>query len=323
MRAGEIAKALGGEVRGRHIYAPGPGHSRADRSMWIMLDFQAPDGFLAGSFAGDDWAACKDYVKERLGLFSERADCTARRKRLYEELHPETRSTSDGGPGRNKETRRQLGDDIADRFTADTAKATGKSELARDIAKSSLPIEDTIAEIYLKARIGSKIEWPSCLRFHPHCPRGNERLPALICIMRDAKTDEFAAIQRIFLQPDGKDRLRDARGKMTLGPAAGAVVKLSCDDEVTLGLGIAEGIEKALALMALGWRPIWATCGASTLANFPVLAGIEALTIFADPDEAGQKAAAACAQRWADAGRETVIRVPRGERDWSAAVGGF
>lgn len=34
-----------------------------------------------------------------------------------EAVHPETRPTSDGGGGRNNATRRQLGDDIADRFT--------------------------------------------------------------------------------------------------------------------------------------------------------------------------------------------------------------
>lgn len=51
-----------------------------------------------------------------------------RRKRIYEAMHPETKATSDGGGGRHNATRRQLGDDIADRFTSETAKVTGKSE---------------------------------------------------------------------------------------------------------------------------------------------------------------------------------------------------
>lgn len=38
----------------------------------------------------------------------------------------------------------------------------------------------------------------------------------------------------------------------------------------------------------------------------PVLAGIEALTIASDDDAAGIAAAGACAQRWADAGRDVV-----------------
>ena len=63
---------------------------------------------------------------------AEEAWQVARRKVIYEELHPETRSTSDGGPGRAKQTRRQNGDDTVDRFTTATAKAAGKSERNAD-----------------------------------------------------------------------------------------------------------------------------------------------------------------------------------------------
>jgi hypothetical protein len=59
---------------------------------------------------------------------AERARHLAERKRIYEKLHPETKSTSKGGPGRAKQTRRQNGDESVDRFTKDTAKKTGKSE---------------------------------------------------------------------------------------------------------------------------------------------------------------------------------------------------
>ena len=33
-----IARALGGSVSGRNVVAPGPGHSRADRSLSIKID---------------------------------------------------------------------------------------------------------------------------------------------------------------------------------------------------------------------------------------------------------------------------------------------
>lgn len=33
-----VARALGGHVSGRNIAAPGPGHSRADRSLSIKIE---------------------------------------------------------------------------------------------------------------------------------------------------------------------------------------------------------------------------------------------------------------------------------------------
>ena len=69
-----LARALGGEVVGGQVLAPGPGgHSRKDRSLSVRLTLTAPDGFLAFSHAGDDWRACRDYVRERLGLSRETA----------------------------------------------------------------------------------------------------------------------------------------------------------------------------------------------------------------------------------------------------------
>ena len=64
----QIARALGGEVCGNQVRAPGPGHSPKDRSLSIKLDASAPDGFLVHSFADDDPIRCKDYVREKLGL---------------------------------------------------------------------------------------------------------------------------------------------------------------------------------------------------------------------------------------------------------------
>ena len=59
---------------------------------------------------------------------TERSGQTARRKVIYEELHPETRN---GAVGNGREKVRQVGEATpADRFTAETASATGRSERA-------------------------------------------------------------------------------------------------------------------------------------------------------------------------------------------------
>lgn len=62
------ATALGGEVSGRRILCPGPGHSAADRSLSVWLDPLSSEGFSVHSFSGDDPITCRDYVRSRLGL---------------------------------------------------------------------------------------------------------------------------------------------------------------------------------------------------------------------------------------------------------------
>ena len=63
-----IARALGGEVSGQRVLAPGPQHSPKDRSLCVSLAPAMPSSFLVHSFAGDDPIQCKDYVRARLGL---------------------------------------------------------------------------------------------------------------------------------------------------------------------------------------------------------------------------------------------------------------
>ena len=69
LSAHQIAAAMGGDVTGPDsCNVPGPGHSSKDRSLSLKIDPTAPDGFIVYSHAGDDDIACKDYVREKLGL---------------------------------------------------------------------------------------------------------------------------------------------------------------------------------------------------------------------------------------------------------------
>ena len=64
-----VAAVLGGDINGRDsVLVPGPGHSRADRSLSIKIDSGAPGGFVVYSHAGDDPIECRDYVSAALGL---------------------------------------------------------------------------------------------------------------------------------------------------------------------------------------------------------------------------------------------------------------
>jgi len=94
------------------------------------------------------------------------------------------------------------------------------------------------------------------------------------------------------------------------------VIRLWPDEAVEQGLVIGEGVETVLsAATRIKHRgtlltPAWAVCVADNLKNFPILPGIEALTVLVDndPSGTGQGAAAACAAHWSAAGRE-VTRV--------------
>jgi hypothetical protein len=185
------------------------------------------------------------------------------------------------------------------------------------------PIAGTKAATYLAGR-GLAYHDPEgdVLRFAQRRARLSpeselEHHPALLALLRDVRTGEAGGIiNNIYLQPSGSDRLRDKKGKTTTGRAGGAAVMLDDFADVTVGLTICEGVETGIALWMAEQRPVWCCGGAGNLAAFPVLGGIEALTIAADADEPGQKAAATVAQRWREAGCEVVIIAPpRG--DWA------
>jgi hypothetical protein len=203
-----------------------------------------------------------------------------------------------------------------------------KSDAWRNTWQRAGALAGTIGDAYLSARRASYDDIVrEVVRFDPQCVRLApetgvlERHPALITLLRDAMTGTPCGVQRIFLKPDGSDRLRDAKGKATLGRAHGAVVMLDPFDEPTTGLIVVEGFESAAAVRADGLRPIWATCGTSGLRSLPVLRGIEVLTIMADNDTAGREAAAACAMRWQQAGAEVRICTPgRDGADWNDVV---
>jgi putative DNA primase/helicase len=165
-----------------------------------------------------------------------------------------------------------------------------------------------------------------CIRFDPKCifklaDKSLVSLPAMVCLMTDARTAEPMAVHRTALKADGSGK-SDHPGlgfaKKMLGPRRGCVIRISPDDEVLEGLGLTEGIEDALSVIASSWRPVWAAGDAGAIRDFDVLPGIEALTIFGNPDGTGFDAARACQIRWQAAGRECVIRIPPcDEEDWN------
>jgi Toprim domain len=195
------------------------------------------------------------------------------------------------------------------RLKKTTGNESRPSEFPRQLWSEAINAVGTLAEKYLASRqLALPDRHNEVLRFHPSCPFGKgSRHPCLVALYRGIKTNEPKAVHRTALTPEGKKLDRKA-----LGPKAGCAIKLTPDEDVTEGLSVAEGIETALAGMALNFRPMWALGDARAVAKFPLLSGIECLTILVDNDASGtgQASALECSRRWTSMGREVFRVVP-------------
>jgi hypothetical protein len=239
------------------------------------------------SHAGDDWRECRAHVLDRLGRPAE--------------YQPRAR-------------------------TAAPSVAKGdNSAAAKRLWDEATSARHTLAERYLnKTR---RLEMPDdidgrVVRFHATCPWRDqtgtfERRPAMLTAFRSIAGDELVAVHRTLLSDDG--RKLDRR---MLGPVGGAAIKIDADHDVEHGLTIGEGFETGLAGRALGFRPVWALGSAVAIASFPLLSGIDALTVLAETDDSGTNADAirTCGNRWAGADREMIIATPRVCGDMNDAV---
>lgn len=275
------AHQLGGEVSGRGILCPGPGHSARDRSLSVIFSPLAPGGFLTFSHAGDDPLAAKDFVRQRLGLslrFEQKVPTEVERPKSAP-LDPE-----------------------AGKRPAD------HSALALRIWREARNPAGTPVESYL-ARRGLRLPdgLGEVLRYHDGCPFAGSHTPAMIALVRNIRTDRLQAIHRTALSLDGHKIKVAGRDRAALGPIAGGAVKWTQDAEVTTCLGIGEGIESTASLQHLpefGASPVWSVLNEGGISAFPTLSGIECLWIAVDHDPAGERAARACAGRWRSEDRE-------------------
>lgn len=167
-----------------------------------------------------------------------------------------------------------------------------RREMIARMWASCVPIKGTLAERYLESR---ELAYDGdAIRYRSHSGK-------MVALITDALTGEPCGWHETLLDDEGRKVMRLMHGR-----AAGGVVRLF-EHEQPFGLGIAEGIETALAT---DFRPIWACLSSSIMTGFPVIPGIDALTIFADHDKAGINAANAAGERWHAAGREVTMTTP-------------
>jgi putative DNA primase/helicase len=95
-----IARALGGDVVGDQVAAPGPGHSHRDRSLSIKIGDNG--NLLIHSFAQDDFRTCERHVRGLLGGAAPTSTGSPRpriRKRNLADYARELRHGSHAGAG--------------------------------------------------------------------------------------------------------------------------------------------------------------------------------------------------------------------------------
>ncbi len=291
-----IARALGGEVTAGKVIAPAPGHSPRDRSLWVIPSHQAPNGYRVHCFSPkDDWREARDYVAARLGMAPD-----AWNKPQAAQQRPVAPSP--------------VSNDHAVRI----ARAMAIWDEAGDP-------RNTLAEVYLRGR-GLDLDDDvagAVLRFHPACPWRDEerqqtiRVPALIAAMRAINGNAITGVHRTRLSSEGCKLDR-----RMLGQASGSAIKIDPDDAITMGLAIGEGIETVQAARALAFRPAWAVASAGAIATFPVLPGVECLTLLAENDPTNARAVDTCARRWHAAGREVIVVEPASGSDILDALRG-
>jgi hypothetical protein len=188
--------------------------------------------------------------------------------------------------------------------------AVRNTQRAMTLWQEARSIAETIVPRYFAKRgiasLADDID-VAVLRYHPNCPFGGDKQPCLLALMRDVRTNEPRAIQRTAINESG-----DKIGRMMLGPKTGTAIKLTADEDIAMGLAIGEGLETVLSAMQMGFRPAWALGDANNLSAFPVLSGIECLTILIDNDKTGtgQRCALECSDRWTAAGHEVLHALP-------------
>ena len=191
--------------------------------------------------------------------------------------------------------------------SAPRPKADHSTEVKR-LVDAAQPLAGTVGEAYLHARGLGDPECPDLL-FHPDLPDFDTRRgwPGLIALPRLADGTRAPGIHRTFLLDDGS--AKGPAGKKMLGSVADAAVRLfamPADGH----LGIAEGIETALAAHALFGTAVWAALSADGLARFLWPEGTTRVTIYADAGDAGRQAAATLSDRLNQSDIPNEIVVP-------------
>ena len=288
-----LAGRLGGEVSGRGVNCPGPGHGAKDRSLSVSPSATAPSGFLVNSFAGDDPIVCLDYVRAKLALPAfapSRAQPAGWHQRCVRPM---------GSVERAKAVTRP----------PDNARKAAWLWGAREPITEGCP-----AELYLRRARRFDGPIPPTLGY---LPPNSKYPPAMIAAFGFCEEPEpgvidppanVTGVHLTRLTPDGGKAPIDPV-KIMLGPMSGLPIVLAPVND-GLGLAITEGIEDGLSVFEETGLGVWA---AGSAGNMPKIVAalppyVECTTIFAHRNETGMQFAKEAARLIAAMGTEVHIK---------------
>ena len=196
-----------------------------------------------------------------------------------------------------------------------------RKRMLRETAAATVPVHPgDLVDRYLAARKLDQPSYPGALRFGKALRDGEGGVrPCMVALVGvHGETDDkgrqrYCSLHRTFLRPDGsgKAEMASPRKMMPGDLPDGACVMLS-EWPGHGPIGIAEGIETAMAASAMFGIPVWAAISAAMLAKWTPPQGAEEVAIFADNDPkfGGQAAAYGLAHRLAVKNIPTTVHVP-------------
>lgn len=197
-----------------------------------------------------------------------------------------------------------------------------RRRMLRETYGASQPVQPgDLVDRYMRSRDLDEVAYPASLRFAPALRDGEGGTrPAMLACVGVYGAAKFVSIHRTFLKPDGSGKAEMAAPrKMMPGELPdGACVPLS---EYTGGvLGIAEGIETAMAASAFFEMPVWSAINSAILKKWTPPEGCTDVVIFGDNDakHGGHAAAYHLAHRLSVKGVNVEVKMPeKPGTDWA------
>ena len=195
-----------------------------------------------------------------------------------------------------------------------------KLSALRRAYRESRPIErEDEACLYLAGRGLRLHDLPESIRTHSGMAYLDDgkvlgTFPVMLATVT-SPTGKAVSMHRTYIQDGRKAPVPSAKKLMQGLPLAGAAIRLT---PISRTLGIAEGIETAIAAAELFEVPVWSCISTAGIESFEPPEGVRHVIVFADNDRnfAGQAAAYRAAHRLALKGCEVEVCIPPTAGDW-------